>query len=251
MCKMCDEGRPHDHSGSLGQFTARFPEGLGRDRGCRGGAESVQRAPCCSATTTMSARGTAAGQGGAMSFGAATSCRWTRRWAISSRPTCWSRARRSSPSDRTCGSRRRVIDARGRIVMPGFVDTHHHQFETALRSFLADGLLFNDGKPHGAINYFEFILGKFAPVYRPQDVYINELFGALSQIDCGRHDGARHLADPSLAASTPTPRSRAWPTRGAAASSATSRARALFPATSIRRTRAASRSSTSPPTTSS
>jgi hypothetical protein len=42
-----------------------------------------------------------------------------------------------------------VIDARGRIVMPGFVDTHHHLFETALRSFLADGLLFNDGKPHG------------------------------------------------------------------------------------------------------
>jgi 5-methylthioadenosine/S-adenosylhomocysteine deaminase len=78
-----------------------------------------------------------------------------------------------------------VIDARGRIVMPGFVDTHHHQFETALRSFLADGLLFNDGKPHGAINYFEFILGRFAPVYRPWDVYINELFGSLSQIDAG------------------------------------------------------------------
>jgi cytosine/adenosine deaminase-related metal-dependent hydrolase len=69
--------------------------------------------------------------------------------------------------------------------MPGFVDTHHHLFETALRSFLADGLLFNDGKPHGAINYFEFILGKFAPVYRPQDVYINELFGSLSALDVG------------------------------------------------------------------
>jgi cytosine/adenosine deaminase-related metal-dependent hydrolase len=78
-----------------------------------------------------------------------------------------------------------VIDARGRIVMPGFVDTHHHQFETALRSFLADGLLFNDGQPHGAINYFEHILGKFAPVYRPWDVYINELFGSLSQLDAG------------------------------------------------------------------
>ena len=38
-----------------------------------------------------------------------------------------------------------VIDARGRIVMPGFIDTHHHQFETALRSFLADGVLINDG----------------------------------------------------------------------------------------------------------
>ena len=77
------------------------------------------------------------------------------------------------------------IDARGRIVMPGFVDTHHHQFETALRSFLADGLLFNDGLPHGAINYFQYILLTFAPVYRPQDVYISELFGSLSQLDAG------------------------------------------------------------------
>jgi 5-methylthioadenosine/S-adenosylhomocysteine deaminase len=77
------------------------------------------------------------------------------------------------------------IDAEGRIVMPGFIDTHHHQFETALRSFLADGLLFNDGLPHGAINYFQYILGTFAPVYRPEDVYISELFGSLSQLDAG------------------------------------------------------------------
>ncbi|MES2362829.1 MAG: amidohydrolase family protein [Pseudomonadota bacterium] len=78
-----------------------------------------------------------------------------------------------------------VIDARGRIVMPGFIDTHHHQFETALRSFLADGLLGADGKSHGEINYRDYILGKFSPVYRPRDVYINELFGALSQLDAG------------------------------------------------------------------
>jgi 5-methylthioadenosine/S-adenosylhomocysteine deaminase len=80
-----------------------------------------------------------------------------------------------------------VIDAGGRIVMPGFIDTHHHQFETALRSFLADGVLINDGSntPSGSITYFEFILQKFAPVYRPQDVYINELFGGLSQLDDG------------------------------------------------------------------
>jgi hypothetical protein len=79
------------------------------------------------------------------------------------------------------------IDARGKIVMPGFVDTHHHQFETAIRSFLADGLLFNDGDPsgHGTINYFQYILGTFAPVYRPEDVYINELFGSLAQLDAG------------------------------------------------------------------
>jgi 5-methylthioadenosine/S-adenosylhomocysteine deaminase len=77
------------------------------------------------------------------------------------------------------------IDARGRIVMPGFVDTHHHQFETALRSFLANGVLLPDGTPPTVINYFEYILQKFAPVYRPRDVYINEVFGSLSQLDAG------------------------------------------------------------------
>src|SRR3979490_1876214 len=48
------------------------------------------------------------------------------------------------------------IDARGKIVMPGFIDTHHHQFETALRSFLADGVLINDGSgsPSGSITDF-------------------------------------------------------------------------------------------------
>src|SRR5215470_17250232 len=80
-----------------------------------------------------------------------------------------------------------AIDAAGRIVMPGFIDTHHHQFETALRSFLPNGVLINDqsNTPSGSITYFEFILQKFAPVYRPQDVYISELFGGLSQLDAG------------------------------------------------------------------
>jgi 5-methylthioadenosine/S-adenosylhomocysteine deaminase len=78
-----------------------------------------------------------------------------------------------------------VIDANGMIVMPGFIDTHHHQFETALRSFLADGILVNDGQPHSAVNYYEYILQKFSMVYRPQDVHINELFASLSQLDAG------------------------------------------------------------------
>jgi cytosine/adenosine deaminase-related metal-dependent hydrolase len=80
-----------------------------------------------------------------------------------------------------------VIDATGRIVMPGFIDTHHHQFETAIRSFLADGILIHDANsgPSGNTTYFEFILLTFAPKYRPQDVYINELFGGLSQLDDG------------------------------------------------------------------
>ena len=78
-----------------------------------------------------------------------------------------------------------VIDARGRVVMPGFVDTHLHQFETGLRSFLADGILVDDGRPENEVNYFDSILQQLSMVYRPDDVYINELFGSLSQIDAG------------------------------------------------------------------
>src|SRR3989442_714571 len=79
------------------------------------------------------------------------------------------------------------IDARGKIVMPGFIDTHHHQFETALRSFLANGVLINDqsGSASAKPSYFEYILLTFAPVYTPEDVYISELFGGLSQLDDG------------------------------------------------------------------
>jgi len=78
-----------------------------------------------------------------------------------------------------------VIDASGHIVAPGFIDTHHHQFETALRSFLADGILINDGRPESANNYYESILQKLSMAYRPEDVYINELFGGIAQIDAG------------------------------------------------------------------
>ena len=133
-----------------------------------------------------------------------------------------------------------VIDARGRIVMPGFIDTHHHQFETALRSFLADGVLINDGSgsPSGNTTYFEFILLKFAPVYRPQDVYINELFGGLaSSTTASRRCTTSRRS--ITRRSTRTPPSRRCSIPGAAPPSAISRARvptfsAPIPATNIR-----------------
>src|SRR4029078_7010180 len=93
------------------------------------------------------------------------------------------------------------IDATGRVVMPGFIDTHHHQFETALRSFLANGVLINDGSGSPSANptYYEYILLKLAPVYRPQDVYISELFGRLAQLA----DGVTTVHDVSQIHHTP------------------------------------------------
>ncbi|WP_319517671.1 amidohydrolase family protein [uncultured Martelella sp.] len=78
-----------------------------------------------------------------------------------------------------------VIDAAGRVVMPGFIDTHHHQFETALRSYLPNGIMFADPTRPGEPTYLDDILGKFSKVYRPEDVYIAQLFGGLSQLDAG------------------------------------------------------------------
>lgn len=85
------------------------------------------------------------------------------------------------------GSGAGEIDARGRIVMPGFVDTHHHQFETAERALLANGLLVDDGSgsPSADPNYIGHILERFAPAYRPSDVHINELVAGLAQLDAG------------------------------------------------------------------
>jgi 5-methylthioadenosine/S-adenosylhomocysteine deaminase len=79
------------------------------------------------------------------------------------------------------------IDARGRVVMPGFIDTHHHQAWTAIRSAIPDGILIDDGSgtPSAAQNYFGNVLSRFAPVYRPEDVYTSELFGGLAQLDAG------------------------------------------------------------------
>ncbi len=76
-----------------------------------------------------------------------------------------------------------IVDVTDKIVMPGFVDTHHHQYETILRSILADGNvgLYDDAQN----NYISIIQNLFTPLFRPEDVYISELVASLSQISAG------------------------------------------------------------------
>ena len=72
-----------------------------------------------------------------------------------------------------------VIDATDRIVMPGLIDTHHHQYQAVLRGIIADALLQEDynrviNNP-GALNAF----------YRPEDAYAGELLASVSQMRAG------------------------------------------------------------------
>ena len=54
-----------------------------------------------------------------------------------------------------------VIDATGDIVIPGFIDTHRHTWETSIRTCAPD---------YALVTYFGSILDKFGPHYRPDDV---------------------------------------------------------------------------------
>lgn len=69
-----------------------------------------------------------------------------------------------------------VIDARNRIVMPGFVDTHRHMWQGFLRNVLPDGSL---------EDYRNVVQRTFGAKMVPDDVYAADLLSALGAIDSG------------------------------------------------------------------
>jgi 5-methylthioadenosine/S-adenosylhomocysteine deaminase len=91
-----------------------------------------------------------------------------------------------------------VIDCSGMIIMPGFINTHHHQFYSAQRANLADGNIrgawpqeayfsvhdiWTTGRLRNAAGQVIWDLGR-SP-YDPDDCYIAELLASVNQINQG------------------------------------------------------------------
>lgn len=83
-----------------------------------------------------------------------------------------------------------MIDAHDRVVMPGFVDTHRHTWQTAFRGVGADWTF---------ADYATVIHGMLKPQYRPEDVYISNLFGRVEAL----YSGVTTMLDWFHAAQTP------------------------------------------------
>jgi cytosine/adenosine deaminase-related metal-dependent hydrolase len=83
-----------------------------------------------------------------------------------------------------------IIDASNRIVLPGFTDTHHHFYQSALRNILGNGLL---------EDYFRDIVAKATPLFRVEDAYEGVLSGALRSLT----SGVTHVVDMSQVSNSP------------------------------------------------
>src|SRR5438445_2124412 len=170
MCKLCDQGKPQDHDASLSDSRRDFLKATAATAVAAAGMNFLAASP---AAADPGDQGPPAGAGQA-------GRRYIIRggYVMSMDPSLGNLGNFApgdvlvegtkildvGPNLQATGAG--VIDARGRIVMPGFIDTHHPQFETPPRRFLADGILINDGSntPSGKTTYYEFILLKFAPV---------------------------------------------------------------------------------------
>ncbi|MFJ1705851.1 amidohydrolase family protein [Kitasatospora sp. NPDC088346] len=70
-----------------------------------------------------------------------------------------------------------VVDATGTILTPGFVDTHRHAWQGQLRRIMPD--------VDDLGGYVAATLAGYAPVYRPEDMYVGTRLAALGAVDAG------------------------------------------------------------------
>jgi cytosine/adenosine deaminase-related metal-dependent hydrolase len=69
-----------------------------------------------------------------------------------------------------------IVDAAGRIAIPGLINAHMHTWQTGLRGLAANWTL---------LEYFRWVHAGLATRFRPDDIGIATLVGALGQIDAG------------------------------------------------------------------
>ena len=75
-----------------------------------------------------------------------------------------------------------VLDASRMIVLPGLINGHLHTWQTGLRGLAADWTV---------AQYMQAMHRGLATLYRPDDIYVGNLLGALNQIN----NGATTLVD--------------------------------------------------------
>ncbi len=69
-----------------------------------------------------------------------------------------------------------TVDASDAIVIPGFIDSHRHTWESQLRQIAVDWSLGD---------YLKNLFGQFGMNFRPEDVYAGTLIGRLAALDSG------------------------------------------------------------------
>lgn len=86
-----------------------------------------------------------------------------------------------------------VIDITGRIVLPGFVDTHRHTWQSVIREIASDWSL---------TEYLAGLHTGLSKHFRPEDTYAGNYLGALEALDSGITtlvDWSHNLATPAHA----------------------------------------------------
>jgi 5-methylthioadenosine/S-adenosylhomocysteine deaminase len=70
-----------------------------------------------------------------------------------------------------------VIDASGSIVMPGFIDAHHHMWLGVMRRMMPD--------VDDLFAYIDVVAEKLGAHYRPLDMYLSTKLTAVASLDAG------------------------------------------------------------------
>ncbi|MFK0286577.1 amidohydrolase family protein [Streptomyces sp. NPDC090499] len=89
-----------------------------------------------------------------------------------------------APADAT------VIEAAGALLLPGFVDTHRHMWQAPLRGIGVDWTM---------AQYIEWLMIKWGPLFRPEDIYAANYMTMVEAVN----DGITTVTDWSHGSRTP------------------------------------------------